>query len=161
MCIDSSPEIAACFGSDATVSALKWQIAVPIKKDIQAIRSARENGVDVKTITLSTFAGKGQTFTSQHFLHTVFAFHFLDASSYPPDITEWFGSDDTSVSIRFQFSTKVKKDVDALRAGQAQGLDAKDITLPSLAGKGAGKGPSSIYLLSACSLSLIKLWRFF
>lgn len=81
--IDRGLEIAACFGSDATVAALKWQVADPIKKDIQAIREARANGVDVKTITLPTLGGKGQTLhpsTLQHIafiLTSVFFWHLL------------------------------------------------------------------------------------
>jgi len=82
MFIDRGLEIAACFGSDATVPALKWQMAVPIKKDIQAIREARAKGVDVKTITLPNLGGKGQTLhtsTVQHiaFILTFYFWHLL------------------------------------------------------------------------------------
>ncbi|KAL2062716.1 hypothetical protein VTL71DRAFT_5788 [Oculimacula yallundae] len=83
--IDQNLEIAACFGSDATVSALRWQMAVPIKKDITAIRDARANGVDIKSITLPTLGGK--------------------------DIATWFGSDATAGGIKFQYFTKIKKDI--------------------------------------------------
>ena len=70
--IDRGLEIAACFGSDATVAALNWQVAVPIKKDIQAIREARASGAEVKTITLPTLGGKGQTLHPSTFQHIAF-----------------------------------------------------------------------------------------
>ncbi|KAK0124026.1 hypothetical protein ONS95_009012 [Cadophora gregata] len=44
-------------------------MAVPIKKDVQAILSARANGVDIKTITLPTLGGKGQTLHSSTVQH--------------------------------------------------------------------------------------------
>ncbi|PBP23364.1 hypothetical protein BUE80_DR005982 [Diplocarpon rosae] len=55
----SKVEVAACFGSDASVSALRWQLAVPVKNNTKAIFDARAKGIDVKDITLPTFAQKG------------------------------------------------------------------------------------------------------
>jgi hypothetical protein len=59
------------------------------------------------------------------------------------ELAACFGSDATPGGIKFQFMTKIKDDVKAIRAARASGVDCKDIALPSLSTKG-GSGAISI-----------------
>jgi hypothetical protein len=47
-------------GEDVTVSAIKWQFAVPIRADAKRLQETKAAGIDCQTIVLS---GPGGSFT--------------------------------------------------------------------------------------------------
>ncbi|PVH77945.1 hypothetical protein DL98DRAFT_422919 [Cadophora sp. DSE1049] len=110
----SGAVLAKYFGSDVTPNAIQLQINRNVQPTAKKVREYADGGGDPKDLNIGGDGdGKGGK-----------------------QIAAWFGSDATVGGIKFQFSTTIKKNLDALRDGRARGLDCKDITLPSLAGLG-------------------------
>ncbi|KAG4439123.1 hypothetical protein IFR05_005410 [Cadophora sp. M221] len=111
----TTKELAKHFGSDTTPGGISKIFSRHIAPQAKLVRDCVQTGGDPKDLNL---VGDVK----------------IDASKGgKKDIAEWFGSDATAGGIRFQFSARIKKDIDALREGRGNGVDCKDIALPSLA----------------------------
>ncbi|CZT02253.1 uncharacterized protein RCO7_11042 [Rhynchosporium graminicola] len=170
---DYTRELAKHFGSDTTQGGIAKMFSRHIIPPSKLVRDCVKSGGDPKDLTLwgdiKNDAGKGgqkgQEFTHQHlnFLHIfsllilVFLFDCLRSLSFRSRLG--FGSDATAGGIRFQYFDRIKKDIDALRKGRADGVDCKEITLQSLGGP-AVKGPSSVLHFTPTAQFFYTTWQF-
>jgi poly-beta-hydroxyalkanoate depolymerase len=80
--IDKFLEMQKHMGEDVTVSAIRWQFAVPIRADAKRLQEARAAGIDCQTIVLSGPGGGFKGVKSRTILLSLFilprtySFHF-------------------------------------------------------------------------------------
>ena len=56
--INDLPEIAGCFGSDASTGGIRFQSDTRFRQDAKVINDARARGLDIQDITLPSLAKK-------------------------------------------------------------------------------------------------------
>jgi hypothetical protein len=56
--INDLPEIAKCFGSDASTGGIRFQFDTRFRQDAKVINDARARGLDIQDITLPSLAKK-------------------------------------------------------------------------------------------------------
>jgi hypothetical protein len=54
--INDLPEIAGCFGSDASTGGIRFQFGTRFRQDAKVINDARARGLDIQDITLPSLA---------------------------------------------------------------------------------------------------------
>ncbi|TVY62724.1 hypothetical protein LSUE1_G006157 [Lachnellula suecica] len=152
---DGVNEIQQCFGSDATVLGLRFQVSTVIKPTVALIQKARAAGQDCKDLGIGTgsvASSKGRRHLLSNFIFLpsvalrfiLFLGYFINATT---EVSRVFGSDSTPNGLRFQFTDRFRpvaqRQLDMLDAGQ----DPKDINLddckPTKGGKG-GRGSKDL-----------------
>ncbi|KAH7389067.1 hypothetical protein BKA64DRAFT_129400 [Cadophora sp. MPI-SDFR-AT-0126] len=139
------PEIAAWFGSDASVGGIKFQFSTTIKKNLDALRDGRARGLDCKDITLPSLAnyGQGGQGPSSISFYSTAHFYLHNFATFLMSLIEMaaiMGSDVTPNGLRFQFTDRIRPIGKKLQEMKSAGLDPKDIDLESLySAKGGGK----------------------
>ncbi|PBP20182.1 hypothetical protein BUE80_DR009006 [Diplocarpon rosae] len=140
-------EVAACFGYDASVSAVTWQLAVPVKNNIKAIFDARAKGIEVKDITLRAFAEK----RVRH--------HDLPDAKKLKDVrSQGVDCQVGSLAILSGKPSKVQTVYASFRDNSQvhdKGIDRKDVNLPSL--NKTGNDPNILFSFQLCGLRFREL----
>ncbi|PMD37336.1 hypothetical protein L207DRAFT_74352 [Hyaloscypha variabilis F] len=107
---------AKCFGDGLKASALSMHFVRNIRPNAQLILDALARGEDpAKTVPVGSEGKAGK------------------------EIQQCFGSDATAGGIRFQFATRINKNVKLIKSARANGIDCKEIKL-SWADKSAETG---------------------
>lgn len=141
MLIDFVPEIQAFFGSDATPGGIRWQMDTKFKPNVQALKAARDRGIDCKDVIFPALkpGGPGSgweiffSFT-QHVLHILEPLLMIHT-----ELAAIMGSDCTPNGIKFQFTDRYKPIARKQLEMKASGLDPKDV-LDHVKGAAASRG---------------------
>ncbi|TAQ86433.1 hypothetical protein B7494_g5243 [Chlorociboria aeruginascens] len=159
--INASPGIkskgldtSARFGGDCTKSALENRFR-RIKSDAKLINDALKQGIDPITLAIGDAKGEDTKSGRGHDRIRPIAKQqlvMLGDGKDPKDIdleytsrnkgneiTSCFGSDATVGGVRFQFSTRIKNDANAIRAARAAGIDCKSLNLGGKATEGSSE----------------------
>lgn len=121
-------------GSDTTVSALKWQFAVPIKANVKLLKDARASGKDCKGVKFADASSKGQRggsiFCIFNFLYArIFFYTIGNLIDVGLEMCRIMGSDTTPNGIRFQFTDRFRPLSKRQLAMLANGQDPKDVVV--------------------------------
>ncbi|KAF4613410.1 hypothetical protein G7Y89_g15477 [Cudoniella acicularis] len=134
-------EMAACFGSDATVAGIKFQFATNFKQNAKRIQAAHAAGKDCKDLGIGesgTVVGKaakgdkGQSFVFLFALQALFLYLSGPLIEHATEVACIMGSDVTKKAVECQISQSIKfigkRQLEMLASSQ----DPKDIDLGSV-----------------------------